>query len=165
MSLRQPAIMGILNVTPDSFSDGGKNFTPEIAIENAYKMVNDGAEIIDLGAQSTRPGDIEIIGPDKEYERLVPVLDGIKNIKAKISIDSYHPQLIRKIISNYKIDWINDVTGNLSDDVLKDIAAAGIKILTMHSLSVPPSKKNILSHTLSATKSIQIWSEKINHSW
>jgi 2-amino-4-hydroxy-6-hydroxymethyldihydropteridine diphosphokinase/dihydropteroate synthase len=156
-----PEVLGILNITEDSFSDGGKNFTPETAIENAYKMVNDGAEIIDLGAQSTRPGGIEIIGPKKEYERLVPVLDGIKDIKAKISIDSYHPQLIRKVIANYKIDWINDVTGNLSDDVLKDIAAAGIKILTMHSLSIPPSKRNILSHTRSATSSIQIWSEKI----
>lgn len=156
-----PEVLGIVNITEDSFSDGGKNFAPEVAINNAYKMVDDGAEIIDLGAQSTRPGGIEIIGPEKEYARLAPVLDGIKNINSKISIDSYHPQLIRKVIANHKIDWINDVTGNLDDDILRDIAAAGIKILTMHSLSIPPSKENILPHTLSATSSIQIWSDKI----
>jgi len=156
-----PEILGIINITEDSFSDGGKNFAPETAINNAYKMVDEGAEIIDLGAQSTRPGGIEIIGPEKEYERLAPVLDGIKNINAKISIDSYHPQLIRKVIANHKVDWINDVTGNLDDDILRDIAAAGIKILTMHSLSIPPSKATILPHTLSATSSIQIWSDKI----
>ncbi|MDP4832208.1 MAG: dihydropteroate synthase [Rickettsiaceae bacterium] len=156
-----PEVLGILNITEDSFSDGGKNFAPTTAIKNAYKMVDDGAEIIDLGAQSTRPGGIKIIGPEKEYERLSPVLDGIKGINAQISIDSYHPQLIRKLIKNYKIDWINDVTGNLDNDILKDIAAAGIKILTMHSLSIPPSKDNVLPHSLSATSSIGIWSEKI----
>jgi len=139
-------IAGILNVTPDSFSDGGKNSSPEMAIENAKQMVLDGAEIIDIGAQSTRPGGIEIIGAEKEYERLAPVLDGLKDLDAKISIDTYHPALIRRLLKEYKIDWINDVTGNLEDDILQEISAAGCKILTMHSLSVPPSPANILPH-------------------
>lgn len=156
-----PQIVGVLNITQDSFSDGGKNFEPEIAIKNAYKIVKDGAEIIDIGAQSTRPGGIEIIGPEKEYERLAPVLDGLKNINAKISIDSYHPELIRKILKNYQIDWINDVTGNLDDNILKEIASSGAKILTMHSLSVPPSRDKTLPHDSNIVHSLQRWSEKM----
>ncbi len=157
----EPQIVGVLNITQDSFSDGGKNFEPEIAIKNAYKMVTDGAEIIDIGAQSTRPGGIEIIGPEKEYERLTPVLDGLKEINAKISIDSYHPELIRKILKNYQVDWINDVTGNLDDDILKEIASSGTKILTMHSLSVPPDRNKILPHDSNFINYLQRWSEQM----
>ena len=154
-------IVGILNITPDSFSDGGKNFDPEIAVKNAYQMVQDGAEIIDIGAQSTRPGGIEIIGPEKEFERLAPVLNQLQNLDAKISIDTYHPELIRELLKNYQIDWINDVTGNLDEDILKEIASSGCKILTMHSLSIPPSKGKILDHDISATQSIKIWGQKM----
>lgn len=156
-----PSVVGVLNVTPDSFSDGGENFESEIAIENAYRMVRDGAEIIDIGAQSTRPGVGEIIGPEKEYERLSPILDGLKSIDAKISIDTYHPELISRLLKEYKIDWINDVTGNLGGDILQEIALSGCKIVVMHSLSIPPSKMKILSHNIPVTESIRIWGEKI----
>ena len=156
-----PCIVGVLNVTPDSFSDSGKNFDPEMAVENAYKMVRDGAEIIDIGAQSTRPGIGKIIGPEKEYERLSPILNGLKNIDAKVSIDTYHPELINRLLQEYKIDWINDVTGNLSGDVLQEIALSGCKILTMHSLSIPLSKKKILPHDIPTIESIRVWGEKV----
>ncbi len=150
---------GVLNITPDSFSDGGVNFDPETAIQNAYKMVQDGAEIIDIGAQSTRPGDIEIISPEKEYERLIPVLDGLKALDAKISIDTYRPDLIRKLLGKYKIDWINDVTGNLDGDTLKEVAASGCKIVTMHSFSIPPTKDRVLSYRQNASTQMRIWGE------
>ena len=156
-----PCVVGVLNVTPDSFSDGGKNFDPEIAIENAYRMVRDGAEIIDIGAQSTRPGIGEIIGPEKEYERISPILNGLKNINAKISIDTYHPELISRLLQEYKIDWINDVTGNLSGDILQEIALSECKILTMHSLSIPPSKKKVIPYDISTTEFIRIWGEEV----
>ena len=154
-----PQIAAVLNITPDSFSDGGVNFDHEIAVQNAYKMVQDGAEIIDIGAQSTRPGGIEVIGPDKEYERLVHVLEGLKNLDAKISIDTYHPKLIRKLLQKYKIDWVNDVTGNLDDDTLKEIATAGCKIVTMHSFSIPPTKERVLSHGQKASTQMRVWGE------
>jgi len=150
-------VMGILNITQDSFSDGGKNFLPEDAIKNAYQMVRDGAEIIDIGAQSTRPDALEIIGAEGEYKRLSPVLDGIKQIDAEVSIDSYHKDLILRLLNEHQIDWINDVTGNLDDETLKDIASSGAKILTMHSLSVPPSKDNILPHDLAMISSLASW--------
>lgn len=156
-----PEIVGILNITPDSFSDGGKNFNPDDAVKNANQMVKDGAEIIDIGAQSTRPGGIEIIGPDAEYERLKPVLDNIKSINAKISIDSYHPKLILRLIENYEIDWINDVTGNLDNQTLKEVAQAGCKIATMHSLSIPPRKDLVITHELEAKFTLKKWIDDI----
>jgi len=122
-------------------------------------MVQDGAEIIDIGAQSTRPGGIDIIGPEKEYERLAPILDGLRGIDAQISIDTYHPELILKLLREYKIDWINDVTGNLDENILQEIAAVGCKIVTMHSLSVPPSRNKILSHEQSPLVQMRIWGE------
>ena len=72
---RQPLVMGILNVTPDSFSDGGKNHVPEIAIENALQMQSDGADIIDIGGESTRPYS-DPVAINEEIDRVMPVIEG-----------------------------------------------------------------------------------------
>jgi dihydropteroate synthase len=91
--------MGIINVTPDSFSDGGKYFTVDEAVKRARNMVSEGADIIDIGAESTRPGAVPIEW-DEEWERLAPVLESIKGIGAVVSVDTYHPETAEHAVAS-----------------------------------------------------------------
>lgn len=142
-----PQLVGVVNITPDSFSDGGLYFRPEAAIEQILKLHQDGATVIEIGAQSTRPG-APVISPEEEYERLLPVLEGIKpslqTQEILLSLDSYSPATILKTIKQFPIAWINDVQGNLSADVLSEIADHNCRFVAMHSLGIPPGKENIL---------------------
>ena len=114
-------IMGILNVTPDSFSDGGLFLNPKEAIKHAINMQNDGVDIIDIGAQSTRPGHTKI-SAKKEWERLEPVLMELKNIiKIPISVDTFYPEVAKKAL-DLGASIINDVTG-FRDNKMWDIAS------------------------------------------
>ena len=102
--------MGIVNVTPDSFSDGGDHFSPDDAVECAFKLIEDGADIIDIGAQSTRPGHIPV-SDKEEWERLEPVLKALNGkISVPVSIDTYYPYVAEKSLS-LGADIINDVSG------------------------------------------------------
>ena len=103
-------VMGILNVTPDSFFDGGKYSNPQAALSRAVEIQNEGADILDIGAQSTRPGHAEI-SFEEEWARLGPVLTLLKNhIKIPISIDTFYPEVAEKAL-NLGADIINDVKG------------------------------------------------------
>ena len=90
-------IMGIVNVTPDSFSDGGKYYRPEEAIRRARNLAEEGASIIDLGAESTRPGATPIAW-DEEWSRLEPVMAGLQGSKCRLSVDTYHPETARRAV-------------------------------------------------------------------
>ena len=124
--------MGIVNITPDSFSDGGKYFDDENALNHALKLIEEGADIIDLGAQSTRPGYNEI-SPEEEWQRLAPVL---KNLRKKtdilISIDTYFPSVAKKALSE-GADIINDVSGRLNPEMAEIIKKHGAGWVIMHS--------------------------------
>lgn len=114
----KPLVMGIVNVTPDSFSDGGDHFTPEAAVEYALKLVEDGADILDFGAQSTRPGYTEI-SPIEEMDRLEPVISKVRaQTDVPISIDTYFP-----VVALNTIEWganiINDVSGVITEKMAK----------------------------------------------
>lgn len=114
-------VMGILNVTPDSFSDGNNWFDVEKAVAHAIQMQNDGADIIDIGAQSTRPGYITI-SPEEELKRLIPVLKALRNqIQLPISVDTFYPSVAKEAL-NYGVDLINDVNG-FKDENMIDIAS------------------------------------------
>ena len=91
-------VMGIVNVTPDSFSDGGKFFRPEEAIRRARNLIADGADIIDLGGESTRP-DAEPIGWEEEWARIEPVLTALAAGTVPVSVDTYHPETARKAVA------------------------------------------------------------------
>ncbi len=137
--------VGIVNITPDSFSDGGKYLEPEAAMQRIWELAAQGAAVIDLGAQSTRPG-ASPLSSEEEWKRLEPVLNLVrqefKNHPAipQISLDSYDPEVIEKALSYYPIDWINDVSGGENTDILKLAAHHSCKIVLMHSLTVPASK-------------------------
>ncbi len=109
-------IMGILNVTPDSFSDGGDFFRPEDALRHAKKMIGEGADIIDIGAMSTRPGSV-LVTADEEIKRLEPVLKELRAFsEIVISVDTVNPQTADFALSN-GADIVNDVSGCFNEDM------------------------------------------------
>ncbi len=123
--------MAIINVTPDSFSDGGDSFSPEKAAENAIKAQENGADIIDLGAQSTRPGYTEISARE-EWSRLAPVFERIKGkIKIPISVDTYFPYVAERAADN-GADIINDVSGIINPEMADVIKKTGCGWVIMH---------------------------------
>lgn len=114
-------IMGILNVTPDSFSDGGEHYSPEAAVAHAVKMDEEGADIIDVGGESTRPGS-EPVDEREEFRRVVPVVEAIraKGIRARLSIDTRHASVARRCLE-LGADIINDVSAFESDAAMADV--------------------------------------------
>ena len=112
-------VMGILNVTPDSFSDGGKFFSAEAATAHASKLAADGADIIDVGAESTRPNAVTVAA-DEELARLEKILPALKNLDVPISIDTYKPEVAAQALA-LGADIINDVHG-LEDTRMIDVA-------------------------------------------
>ena len=120
ISLARPRIMGILNVTPDSFSDGGKNFDAKAAIARGLEMLDEGADIIDVGGESTRPGHTPV-SPKVEAERVVPVVRALVEAGAVVSVDTRHAEVAR-ICVRLGAAIINDVSG-FTDPEMVDVAA------------------------------------------
>ncbi len=133
----RPRIMGILNLTPDSFSDGGKLGSPQEACDAGLEMLHQGADILDLGAESTRPG-APAIPADEELERLLPVLRLLRaRSEAVISIDTSKAEVARAAI-NEGADWINDISGLRRDPALGTVVAeTGAALVLMHSRGTP----------------------------
>ncbi|MDH3513889.1 MAG: dihydropteroate synthase, partial [Gammaproteobacteria bacterium] len=108
LDLRRPAVMGILNVTPDSFSDGGIFLSPDQAVARALRMAEEGADIIDIGGESTRPGAQPVSAP-AEIGRVVPVVEALRRkISVPISIDTSKPEVMRAAVAA-GAGLINDV--------------------------------------------------------
>lgn len=137
-SFDKPYLMGILNVTPDSFSDGGKYLTDDLAVNHALEMINDGADIIDIGGESSRPGS-EPISVDEEISRVIPVIQKILNKKpdAIISVDTYKSKVAEMALrSGAKI--INDISGFTFDPEIADICAQyNATVVLMHIKGTP----------------------------
>ncbi len=158
-----PELVGIVNITPDSFSDGGLYYDADQATEQALRLLSDGASIVELGAQSTRPGS-SIQTPKAEYARLKPVLDDLNQYMKvgdiKVSIDSFWPVVILNVLEHYNIAWVNDQKGDLDDNTLKAVASSGCSIVIMHSLSIPPHKDNVIPGDTDSIDTINHWIEK-----
>lgn len=153
-------IFGILNITPDSFSDGGKYFNQENAVKYFEKMIAEGADVIDVGAQSTRPN-ADIIPQKEEWQRLENFFRIIskKKYDVEISLDSCNPETVEKALG-FNIDYINDVSG-FKDDRMKKLAAnSGKKIIFMHSLTIPADKKIYISENEDVIDILSKWLEK-----
>ncbi|WP_250295001.1 dihydropteroate synthase [Wolbachia endosymbiont of Oedothorax gibbosus] len=158
-----PELVGIVNITPDSFSDGGLYYDADQATKQALRLLSDGASIVELGAQSTRPGS-SIQTPKAEYARLKPVLDDLNQYMKvgdiKVSIDSFWPDVILNVLEHYNIAWVNDQKGDLDDNTLKAIASSGCSIVIMHSLSIPPHSDNIIPSDIDPIDTINNWAER-----
>lgn len=124
-------IMGIVNVTPDSFSDGGDCFLPNNAVKHAFELQNDGADIIDIGAQSTRPGHTPV-SDSEEWARLEPVLSALKGkLSVPVSVDTYYPTVAEKAV-DFGADIINDVSGIVSRKMAKVVKKHRTGWILMH---------------------------------
>lgn len=133
VDLSEPKIMGILNLTPDSFSDGGKFNTEKSALEQTHKMLKEGAEIIDIGAQSTRPY-AEFLSAEEEIKRIGNIISLIKKEfpEALISLDTFYSETV-KYGFNEGIDIINDISGGHYDDKMFDtVAKTKLPYILMH---------------------------------
>lgn len=136
---KKTLIMGILNVTPDSFSDGGKFIDPHMAVERAMQMVDDGADIIDIGGESTRPGS-EPVSTDEEMKRVLPVIKDITAaVGVPISIDTYKADVAAAAINAGAL-IINDISAATFDpDMQRLIAESGCPAVLMHIKGKPKS--------------------------
>jgi dihydropteroate synthase len=143
-----PSVMGVLNVTPDSFSDGGVHLRPEAAIAAGRRMLDDGAAILDVGGESTRPGS-EGVPLDEELRRVVPVLEGLGG--APVSIDTSKAEVARRAIE-LGAELVNDVTALRGDPGLAGVVAdAGVYLCLMHmrgeprTMQVDPAYDDVVS--------------------
>jgi dihydropteroate synthase len=132
LSRPYPAVMGVLNVTPDSFSDGGQFIAPELALEQARRMVAEGADIIDIGAESTRPYGAKPIPADEELERLRPILPDIVSLGIPVSIDSMKSAVVGWALDS-GASIANDVWGLQRDPQMAALLAArNLPVIVMH---------------------------------
>ena len=130
ISLARPRIMGVLNVTPDSFSDGGAHADTDAAIEWGLKLLDDGADIIDVGGESTRPG-FRPVSPDEEAKRVIPVIRALVDAGAVVSIDTRHPEVARLAVK-LGASIVNDVTGFTNPEMVRVAVESDCGCVVMH---------------------------------
>lgn len=153
-------LLGIVNLTPDSFSDGGKYVGTDAAIAHMEQLVADGADVLDIGAESTRPG-ARSLSHEEEWQRLAPVIQVAKSHfpRIPISVDTRNAATASKALDN-GADWINDVAGGTDPQMLEVIRAASCRYVVMHSLTVPANPKKTLPEGVDAVVTIHSWAER-----
>src|SRR5579864_5377716 len=135
----RPSVMGVVNVTPDSFSDGGVHLDPDVAAAAARRMIEDGAAIVDVGGESTRPGS-EGVSLEEELRRVVPVLEGLSG--EPVSIDTAKAEIARRALA-LGAELVNDVTALRGDPELAGVVAeAGCYLCLMHMQGEPRSMQD-----------------------
>ena len=146
LSLDKTAVMGVLNVTPDSFSDGGLWLEPRAAIKHGLEMVEQGAAIIDVGGESTRPG-AEPVPLDEELRRALPVIEGLARAGVEfLSIDTRKAEVARRAVEA-GANIINDTAGEDSDRSMDRLAAeTGVAIVVMHSRGTPATMRSLTTY-------------------
>jgi dihydropteroate synthase len=134
--LSRAIVMGILNVTPDSFSDGGRFDRVELAVEHAIRMEEEGADIIDIGGESTRPG-ADAVTVDEELERVIPVICALRQqISLPISIDTSKPEVMRAAVAE-GADMVNDVNALQAEGAVEACAELEVPVCLMHMQGKP----------------------------
>ncbi|HET8609428.1 MAG TPA: dihydropteroate synthase [Burkholderiales bacterium] len=130
LSLDRPLIMGVVNITPDSFSDGGRFAKADAAIAQAHRLIDEGADILDFGGESTRPGS-DVVPLDEERRRILPVLDALRDVPVPLSVDTQKPQLMREAIAAGAA-MINDINALRAPGALDAVAATDAGVCFMH---------------------------------
>jgi len=127
---RRPLVMGILNVTPDSFSDGGQHASRDAALRHAEQMIAEGVDIIDIGGESSRPGSAAL-PLDQELDRVMPVVEALAQCGKPLSIDTYKPEVMRAALAG-GADLINDIWGFRMPGAVEAVAAGQAGLCVMH---------------------------------
>ena len=160
LDLSKPHVMGILNVTPDSFSDGGQHYQRDRAVERALQMMQEGATIIDIGGESTRPG-ASAVALQEEIDRVVPVVEMLSQYPIVLSIDTSQPEVMRAAVQAGAHIW-NDVRALTRPHALQTAAALNIPVIIMH-MRGEPTTMNDLAHYNDVTEDVlQELQQRIN---
>ena len=141
LDLSQPHVMGILNVTPDSFSDGGRHNEKDAAVARALEMMAEGATVIDIGGESTRPG-ASPVSVEEEIRRVVPVVEALSAYDVVLSIDTSQPEVIRASVAAGAHIW-NDVRALTRPNALQTAAELNIPVIIMHMRGEPTTMNNL----------------------
>jgi dihydropteroate synthase len=138
IELEEPVVMGVLNITPDSFSDGGQFLEPDRALKQAEQMIKDGAAIIDIGGESSRPG-AQTVSTEEEIERIMPIIEKVKNEFAVIvSVDTYKEKVAGAAVSEAGADMVNDISAlRFSENMADTIAQLDVPVVLMHIKGTP----------------------------
>ena len=145
LDLSQPQVMGILNVTPDSFSDGGQHHAQAAAVQRALQMIEEGATVIDIGGESTRPG-ASVVELQEEIDRVVPVVEALAQYPVVLSIDTSQPQVIQAAVQAGAHIW-NDVRALTRPQALQTAAALNIPVIIMHMRGEPTTMNDLAHYT------------------
>lgn len=155
----RPQLMGVLNVTPDSFSDGGKYFSVEAAIEHGMKLVDEGADILDIGGESARPGSLSV-SVQEEIERVIPVIEAlVKLTNTTISIDTMKPDVAAAAVEA-GASLINDVSGFRDEKMIETAAYYDVNICCMHMLGMPKTMQDNPEYEEGIIPHLKNWMEE-----
>lgn len=163
IDLSTPKVMGILNVTPDSFYDGGKNDSEQIIIDKVQKMLNDGATFIDIGAYSSKPN-AEFVSEEEELDRILPIVRLLVNVFPTIiiSIDTFRSKVAKASIQS-GASIINDISaGNLDKDMLQTVADLKVPYIMMHMKGDPKTMQSLTDYNDIIKEMLFYFSERIN---
>lgn len=155
--IKRPELVGIINITPDSFSDGGENFIPQDALNNILRLVDEGGDIIDIGAESTRPN-AAAVTQEEEWARLEPVLSRLEGFPIPISVDTRYAQTAKKALA-LGARWINDVSGFANYDMVAAVRDSNCNLVVMHSLTVPADKSVVLPIDADPVELVLSWAK------
>lgn len=158
-----PEFVGVVNITPDSFSDGNKFLMAEKAFAQVQTLLQEGASVIDLGAQSTRPG-AQLISAEEEWQRLEPVLDFIKSqcpYPITLSLDTFYLANAKRAVVEYDIAWINDLSTNLTPALAALIRDTNCKYVATHTLGLPTVREKILAPEQAPVSLLKQWAEDL----
>ena len=132
---QRPLVMGIVNVTPDSFSDGGLHLRRDAALTHAQQLIAEGADILDIGGESTRPG-AQPVGIQQELDRVMPVIEGLRGAPVPLSIDTCKPEVMRSAIAG-GAQMVNDINALQDADAMHAVAASNAAVCLMHKQGDP----------------------------
>jgi len=163
MNLSTPRVMGIINATPDSFYDGSRVSEPALALEKAREMINQGADILDVGAVSSRPGSQEI-SETEELERLSPVLEAIREDfpDFPVSVDTWRAGVARTVRERFGIQLINDISaGSFDPDMFPTMAKLEIPYIIMHMQGSPANMQDDPAYENLVDELLQFFAERV----
>jgi len=135
LNLSRPLVMGIINVTPDSFSDGGQHLELEAALAHARQLIGEGADILDIGGESTRPGALPV-SMQQEMDRVLPILEGLRGVPVPISVDTRKPEVMRAAIAA-GAQMVNDIDALQDVAAMHVVASSNVAVCLMHKQGDP----------------------------
>jgi dihydropteroate synthase len=135
LDLSRPLVMGIVNVTPDSFSDGGQHLRRDAALTHARQLIDEGADILDIGGESSRPGARQL-GTQEELDRVMPVIEGLREVSVPVSVDTCKPEVMRAALAA-GASMVNDINALQQPGALETVAASDAGVCLMHKQGTP----------------------------